>query len=325
MLDAKILKALRHHPGGHVSGEDICRLADVSRAAVWKHIEKLRSDGYEIEASPHLGYRLVRAPDSLIPDEIRWQLKAKILGREIIAYRAVDSTNDAAYRLAEQGSKEGLVVVSEEQHKGKGRHGRRWVSPAKGGIYLSCVLRPKMPPHEIPRITLLAAVAVAQSIREACGLEAMIKWPNDILVNGKKVCGILTEMKAEQDAITFVVIGIGINVTTPTRSLPPHASSLKQESPHAKAGELPTRPELARIVLEHLDAEYLTMRAEGFGRIIEAWKSLTDMLGSTVRVTLPNRVLQGQVYDIDADGSLMVRLESGIIEKVSAGDVERVR
>lgn len=326
MLDEKILNILRKHPETYVSGEELCKLADVSRAAIWKHIEKLREEGYEIEAVPHLGYKLSRSPDVLIPSEIKWHLKAKLLGREIVSYKKIDSTNDTAYSLAEKGVKEGMVIVAEEQAKGKGRHGRVWLSPAKGGIYMSCILRPQIAPNEIPKITLLVAVAVAQAIRKLSGLDAMIKWPNDILIDGRKLCGILTEMKAEQDRVDFVIVGIGVNVTTPARSLPKTASSIMEELAKAGVGDREvSRVELTRKILEEFEKYYMVLGKEGFGPIIDAWKSLTHMIGSRVRVMLQNRTFEGHAHSLDPDGCLVVRLDSGVLEKVSAGDVEMVR
>ncbi|MFA5146014.1 MAG: biotin--[acetyl-CoA-carboxylase] ligase [Candidatus Omnitrophota bacterium] len=325
MIDETILKILRTRREGYVSGEEICKLADVSRAAIWKHIEKLREEGYEIEASPHLGYRLVHAPDRLIPSEIQWNMKTRTLGRDIISYKKLDSTNDAAYEMAENNCRDGLVVIAEEQMKGKGRHGRHWTSPPKGGIYLSCVLRPDMPPEGIPRITLLAAVSLATSIRKVSGLEASIKWPNDILIHNKKVCGILTEMKAEQDNISFVVVGIGVNVNTAAKALPRGASSIREEMRAAGRDVAVSRVELTRNMLETLDSHYYLLRTKGFGPIIEEWKALSSMLGSRIRVVLHNRTFDGTAHDLDSDGSLVVRLDSGILEKVSSGDVEMVR
>jgi BirA family biotin operon repressor/biotin-[acetyl-CoA-carboxylase] ligase len=321
MLDEKILNALRSRPDDHVSSDELCRLACVSRAAIWKHIEKLREEGYDIEASPHLGYRLVGIPDSLIPAEIKWKLDTGILGKEIISYTKVDSTNDVAYSLAEKGAREGLVVLADEQVKGKGRLGRRWVSPPKGGIYLSVVLRPKIVPNEIPKITLVSAVAAALAMRELTGLEAMIKWPNDILINDKKVCGILTEMKAEQDSVGFVVVGIGVNVNTSAGILPKGASSLQAETPKRRAAEAISRVELARLILENLEKQYNIFKEEGFEPIAAEWKGLSAMLGSRVKVVLPNRTYEGQVRDLDGDGFLVIRRDTGILEKVSSGDI----
>lgn len=325
MLDEKILNVLRNRPDSHVSGEELCKYADISRSAIWKHMEKLREEGYDIEASPHLGYRLVGIPDRMIPAEIRWKLKTKIFAKSVISYKKVDSTNDVAYELAEKGISEGVVVIAEEQAAGKGRHGRRWVSPPRAGIYMSCVLRPKMAPNEIPKITLLSAVAVAKAVRSFTGLDAMIKWPNDILIDSKKVCGILTEMKAEQDRIDFVIVGIGINVNTQTKILPKGASSLKEElRASGKDGDV-TRVELVKKVLESLDEEYLRLKEKGFKPIIEEWKEMTAMLGSRVKVMLPNSTVEGQVHNVDPDGSLVLRLDSGILQKISSGDIVMVR
>ncbi len=325
MLDEKILSILRNNTESYVSGEELCKLSDVSRAAIWKHIEKFREEGYEIEASPHLGYKLISIPDRLIPGEVKWNLKTTVFGKEIISYKKVESTNDVAYALAEKGLREGAVVLAEEQTKGKGRHGRLWASPPAGGIYMSCVLRPRMAPNEIPKITLLAAVAVAKSVRDLTGLSAMIKWPNDILVNNRKVCGILTEMKAEQDRIDFVIIGIGINVNSPARLLPREASSLREELRRVKKEEEISRVELTKAVLVSLEEEYFRMSREGFRPIVDEWKRLSSMLGARVKVVLQNRTLEGQAHDIDPDGSFVVRLDSGMLEKVSSGDIIMMR
>lgn len=321
MLDEKILKVLREETDSYVSGEELCKSAGISRAAIWKHIEKLRGEGYEIEAFPHLGYKLLKIPDSLIPGEIKWNLGAKVIGREIISYKKIDSTNDSAYGLAEKGMKEGTVIIAEEQAHGKGRHGRKWMSPSGCGIYMSVILRPNMAPNEIPRITLLAAVCIAKSIREFTGLGAMIKWPNDILVNDKKVCGILTEMKAEQDRVNFIIVGMGINVNTDKKHLPKGSSSIKEELGRGSI----SRVELAKKVLENFEKEYNVLHKEGFKPIIDQWKSLSVMIGSRVKVSLANRSFEGQAYDIDPDGALVVRLESGVMERVSSGDVVLIR
>ncbi len=324
MLDEKILAILRNNTDTHVSGEELCKLSDISRAAIWKHIEKFREEGYEIEASPHLGYRLISIPDRLIPGEIKWGLGTKILGKTVISYKKVDSTNNVAYELAEKGLAEGAIIIAEEQEKGKGRHGRLWQSPPKGGIYMSCILRPKMVPNEISKITLLAAVAVAKAIRAATGLNAMIKWPNDILVNDDKVCGILTEMKAEQDEIAFVVIGIGVNVNTPSRGLPKGASSLREELPRDNKVEI-SRVELTKKILQMLEEEYMRLKREGFVHIIDEWKQMSSMIGSRVKVVTQNRTFEGLAHDIDPDGAFVVRLEEGILERVSSGDIIMVR
>ncbi len=324
MIDEKILSRLRGS-ADHVSGEELCRIADVSRAAIWKHVEGLREEGYGIEASPHIGYRLLNIPDRLIPAEIKWKLKTKILGRVVISYKKVGSTNTTAYELAEKGLKEGSVILSEEQEKGKGRHGRSWLSPSKSGIYLSVILRPQITPNEISKITLLAAVATARAIREATGLQAMIKWPNDILVNHRKVCGILTEMKAEQDGVDFIVIGIGINVNTPIKQLPKGASSIKEELSRRGADETVSRIDITKRLIEKLEEDYFILKKDGFRPIMDEWKHLTDMLGSRVKVVLQNRTFEGLAHDIDPDGALVIRRDAGTLERVSSGDIVMIR
>ena len=325
MLDEKILNILRHSRDFYVSGEELCKHAGISRAAIWKHVETLRQTGYEIEAVPHLGYKLISAPDALIPSEIKWKLRTKIFGREIISYKKVDSTNDIAYHLAEKGVKEGTVILAEEQSGGKGRHGRQWASPSRGGIYMSCILRPGIAPNEISRITLLAAVAVARAVREISSLDVSIKWPNDIMFDGKKLCGILTEMKAEQDRVDFIILGIGINVNTPAKQLPKGASSIRDELRRRGIKGAVLRADLTKNVLEKLEECYNLLGRKGFEPIIESWKSLSAMLGSRVKVVLPNRTFEGLAHDINTDGALIVRLDSGVLENVSSGDVVMIR
>jgi len=323
--DDGILDTLRDSGEIYVSGEELCKFAGISRAAIWKRIEKLRGEGYDIEASPHLGYRLAGIPEGLIPSEIKWKLKTRYLGKEIISYKKIDSTNTKAYELADQGLAEGTVIFADEQVNGKGRHGRSWQSSPGQGIYMSCILRPNMTPNEIPKITLMAAVAVAKAIRERTGLDAMIKWPNDILINGRKVCGILTEMKAEQDRVDFIIIGIGVNVNSKAKDLPRGGSSLKEESRALKrAGDI-SRVHLAKKILEAIEEYYNILKNKGSGPIIEEWKELSAMLGSRVKVVLSNKTFEADVHNIDPDGALVVRLDSGVHEKISSGDVVMVR
>lgn len=325
MHDEKILKILRSNTETHTSSDELCKVTGISRAAVWKHVEDLRKEGYDIEASPHLGYKLVKIPDSLIPGEILWKLKTKIIGKAILSYKKIDSTNDSAYALAEKGIAEGTVVIAEEQTKGKGRHGRSWESPPKSGVYMSCIIRPLLAPNEIARITLLAAVAVAKAVRRFTGLEAMIKWPNDILINGRKVCGILTEMKAEQDSVGFIILGIGVNINTPISCLPKGGSSLKEELHRSGKNEDLSRVEFVKKMLESLEEEYSRLRIKGFKPIIDEYRSMSALPGSKIKVLLRNRTIEGEAHDIDSDGSLMVRLDSGVLEKVSSGDVVMLR
>ena len=182
-----------------------------------------------------------------------------------------------------------------------------------------------MTPNEIPKITLIAAVAVARAIRDLTGLDAMIKWPNDILINGKKVCGILTEMKAEQDRIDFIILGIGVNVNAKTADLPKGGSSLREESGTSGKAAGFSRVDLARRMLQTIEQYYNILKKHGSGSIIEEWKELSSMIGSRIRVTLHNRAFEASAHNIDPDGALIVRLDSGVLEKISSGDVVTVR
>ena len=314
-MDEKILRIFGRHEDIFVSGEEISKGLGVSRASVWKHIESLRRLGYGIDAVPHLGYKLVARPDRLIPEEIKNGLRTKLLGRNVLAYESLDSTNNTAYELAEKGAKEGTIVVAERQKKGKGRQGRHWVSP-KGGIYLSCILKPEIGPVEVAKITLVAAVAVCRSIRDVTGLSSMIKWPNDILINKKKVCGILTEMKAEQDKVDFVILGIGVNAAVPADNLPKGAASLFKES-----GNEFTKVGLAKSILESLERHIALFKENGFSGIREEWRDYSATLGHHVRIHCHDEKIEGQALDVDKDGALVVRLDSGIQRRILSGDV----
>jgi BirA family biotin operon repressor/biotin-[acetyl-CoA-carboxylase] ligase len=318
-MKQKILRYIRKS-NTYISGEELSRILDISRAAIWKYVQELRQDGYEIEAVPHLGYRLTGLPDRLLPEEIRFGLDTKIIGKNIYYYETVNSTMDIAFNLALSSSLDGIVVCSEAQQRGRGRLGRSWISPKSKGIYLSIVLRPSFSPNETPKLTLLAAVAVAEAIRQAAGIICQIKWPNDILVNGKKVGGILTELNAEMDRVKFVILGIGINVNTKKTSLPSGATSLKEEK-----GDAISRLELTKNLLRQIDSFYSLFQKEGFIPIVEQWRVLSSTLGKRVKVSYQNRSIEGEALDIDKDGSLLIRNDLGFIEKIYAGDLVKLR
>jgi len=314
-IDDKILHIFKKYGDAYASGEDISRELGVSRTSIWKHIETLRNLGYEIDASPHLGYKLVGRPDRLIPEELKNNLRTKFLGKNILSYASLDSTNDTAYKLAEDGAKEGTVVIAEKQKKGKGRQGRTWISP-KGGIYLSCIIRPDIEPREVAKITLVSALAVCISIRKAANVPAMIKWPNDIIIDGKKVCGILTEMKAEQDKVDFLIVGIGINVDNPASLLPKGATTLLEESDNSIS-----KVELAKGILENLEHYIGIFKKEGFKVIRDEWRDLSETIGRHVKVQCHEGKIEGQALDVDADGALVIRLDSGFHKRILSGDV----
>jgi len=313
-----IIALMRGSAETFVSGEAMSRTLGVSRACVWKYIKKIREEGFDIEAVPHKGYRISSEPDKLYGYSLAAGLGTRVLGKgRICYYEETESTNDRAYVLAEGGGAEGLLVVSESQSRGKGRMGRKWVSPAGGGVYLSLILRPHIEVSRVPAITLVIALSVIKAIERTSGLAGRVKWPNDVLVNGKKVCGILTEMKAQPDMVEFLIAGIGLNVNTPSSKLPPGAGSLRAEG----AGRV-DRAELTRNFLEAFEEDYDVFRAEGFSpAVAEKCRAVSAVLGKRIKVVAANSSFEGMAEEIDADGALVVRAAGGKRRKVFSGDV----
>ena len=319
-MEERIIEIFRKSKTDFVSGEDISETLKVSRAAIWKHIEKLREMGYEFDAVPHLGYRLNKSPDKLYPFEICPQLKTGIIGKKIFYYDNLDSTNTTAYELAHKIKEEGFIVLAEKQNKGKGRMSRHWSSPRGGGIYMSVVLRPGITPFQAPTITLMAAVSLAQAIRSTTTARASIKWPNDIIAENKKIAGILTEMEAGPDRVKFIVLGIGINVNTKLSELPQTASSIAHI-----AGNAVSRQALLIDLIDKLEHNYKIISRLGFSEIRLQWKNLSATLGKRVRASCMHRTIEGTAVDIDSDGALKIRLDNGFHEKVFSGDLAVLR
>ncbi len=319
-MDEKILNIFRKAPGHYISGEEISQKLGISRAAIWKHIEKLRQRGYDFVAVPHLGYRLSTVPDRLFPEEIKFGLNTKIIGKRIVYYDIIDSTNAKCYELAEKNYPQGTTVVAEGQTKGKGRLSRPWISPRYKGIYFSIILKPDILPMQVPKITLLVAVSAVSAIRKLAQLQTLIRWPNDVLINGRKVCGILTEMNAEVDRVNFIILGIGINVTSNRSSLPKGATSLFAEGARGIS-----RCQLLRELLMDLESNYLSFKREGFAPIVQEWRNFSAILGNRVKIISHSEKLEGQATGIDSDGALIIRLDNGFQEKILAGDVELLR
>lgn len=319
MLRSDILSVLRDKTGIFVSGEDLGRQFNVSRTAVGKQIQKLRIEGYDIESTVSQGHRLRKLPDLLRPEEVCPRLTTKSFGCELHYFSHIGSTNDEAKKLAVAGCPEGALVITEEQAGGRGRLSRGWFSPKAKGIWFSIVLRPPFPPQEAPKCTLMAAVAVNRAIRDITGVPCGIKWPNDIMCNGRKLVGILTEMSAEMDAINHVVIGMGVNVNIPEEDFPTElrdvATSLLLET-----GVPVARMDLFVRILERLEELYMEVRNTGFTAVLDAWRQASITLGQQVQVIGTDRNFFGQAIDIDIDGALLVSTQSGM-ERVLAGDV----
>jgi BirA family biotin operon repressor/biotin-[acetyl-CoA-carboxylase] ligase len=299
-----------------VSGEELSRGLGVTRSAVWKHVESLRAAGYAIAAAPHRGYRFGAAPDRLLPDEIRARLGTRLLGREILSFETVDSTNRVALELGARGSPEGAVVFAEEQTRGRGRLGRTWSSPKGKGLTFSVLLRPVLAIQEVPRLTLTAAVSVAEALREEAGVRAEIRWPNDVLVSGRKICGILTEMNAEPDRVLFVVVGIGLNVNARPEDLPEGAASLLGET-----GRAWDRCALAAEVLGRLETHYGQLVSGRFADLAARWESYSGLTGRRVAASTLRGSVEGEALGIDEEGALWIREDTGLRTKVLSGDV----
>lgn len=316
-----ILEKLLARKGEHVSGEELAHELAVSRAAIWKHIQTLRAEGYMIESSTNLGYSLASTPDLLTPTAIKAGLKTQIIGKNIQYFKETESTNIIAREIA--GSvEEGTVVIAESQTGGRGRMGRKWISP-EGGIWLSIIVKPKIQPLYASRITFLAGVSVAKTIR-SYGLQAKIKWPNDVLINGKKVCGILTEIEAEIDLIDFCVVGIGIDANVDTESFPDEAketsTSLKKE-----LGSGINRVEFVQKLLEEFESLYLKFQKDGFSPILEEWRNMSATIGEWVKITTQARTIYGEAIGVDSEGALVLETGEGKLEKVVAGNCEHLR
>ena len=319
MTRSAILEMLRSHTGQFVSGEELGKKLNISRTAVSKQIQKLRQEGYDVESTASQGHRLLRLPDLLRPEEVCPRLRTQIMGSEIYYFSEVGSTNDEAKKRAVAGCSEGALVITETQLGGRGRLARGWFSPVAKGIWFSVVLRPPFPPQEAPKCTLMAAVALNRAIRDVTGISCGIKWPNDILCNGRKLVGILTEMSAEMDAINHIVIGMGINVNIDAAEIPPELREIAT-SISIETGKATSRIDLFARVLERLEELYLVVKAEGFASVLEAWRQESITLGRLVNVVAPDKSFVGRAVDIDGDGALLVETEHGM-ERVLAGDV----
>jgi BirA family biotin operon repressor/biotin-[acetyl-CoA-carboxylase] ligase len=326
-LKYDILKRLKEAAPGFVSGGELGLLNGVSRTAVWKHIKALRQEGYFIEASPRKGYRLLPSEERLNSFEIADRLGTSLIGRETRYIAKIDSTNEYAKKLAAEGCPDGLAIIAGQQTKGKGRLGRKWFSPADSGIYISFVLRPPVAPAEAQILTLAAAVAVASAIRLSTGIRVGIKWPNDLVIDGKKVCGILMEMSSESDRVNHVVIGVGINYSQDagefTEDLSDRAISLKMAvDGRMKDGiVLPSKLALIRAVLKELDNVVKLVLDGSYETILDTWREYSVTLGREVRFVARGMEYTGRASGIAADGRLLVDCDDGVRRELFTGEV----
>ncbi|MCD4704348.1 MAG: biotin--[acetyl-CoA-carboxylase] ligase [Methanosarcinaceae archaeon] len=312
---AGIIRSLRDAGEKAVSGEELGKTIGTSRTMVWKYVKMLQDEGYVIESSPGTGYVLRSIPDKLYAEIIRIGLDTDVIGHEIHYFDEVDSTNNVAKEMG-HNAPEGTIVISEIQTSGRGRKGHQWVSPY-GGIWLSIILKPTISPRHASRMTLVAGIAVVNAMKKL-GVTASLKWPNDVLVKGKKICGILTEMDAEPEHIDFVVVGIGINANinpdAMNEELRKTSTSLSIE-----LGKRIDRADFVQSILYELEQEYTKLSTQSFSFILEEWMSKSDTIGRRVRVITPQKTIEGNVTGITADGALVLEKGDGTSEEIIAG------
>lgn len=312
-LKETILNNLKARPGEYIPGNELAGNLTPTRAAIWKQVQRLRREGYRISARPRLGYRLDGLPDRLdllLPSKDRlWCLST------------VDSTNAAARRLAEEGAPGGTVVIAEEQTRGRGRRNRSWSSDPGKGIWFSLLLRPEnICPSLCAPLALVAAVSLARTLRVETGLPVKVKWPNDLLLKEKKVCGILTELKGEPDRVDYLILGAGLNVNHQVKDFPPSLRE-KAGSLYLAGGRFIARAELFLSLQRKLLEDCHTFFEQGFALFLPLWREYSSSLGHEVTVIRSNKIVEGKALDLDRSGALLLKDKEGKIHRMSYGEI----
>jgi BirA family biotin operon repressor/biotin-[acetyl-CoA-carboxylase] ligase len=320
MNNTALLQLFELHPGEYVSGESISQKLGVSRTAIWKQIRKLEAAGYRFEASRRLGYRLIDIPDILSADELASRLKSNVFGKKVQLFESVESTQNIARSAAEDGAPEGTLVIAEQQLNGRGRMGREWVSPRGKGVWMSMVLRPSLPIQFAPQLTLLTAVALCRSLKRITALPIGIKWPNDLLIDGKKISGILLESAAEDERLTFVIAGIGISVNLEEDDYP--AELLEKATSLRMAGNKKIdRIDVITDFLMEWEQLYFLYQEQGFSPIVTIWEALSFSLGKPARLITPQGDLVGVPIGLDESGAIRIQLADGSIKPVFSAEM----
>lgn len=315
---AEVLQLLRDSRE-YVSGQQICELLGISRTAVWKIINRLKEEGYEIEAVPNKGYHLAGAPDVLSLSELQSRIQTKMAGKYLLYFDVTGSTNIEAKKQAENGAPEGLLVVADKQEAGRGRRGRSWESPSGTNIFMTILLRPSFAPEKASMTTLVMALSTAQAIHDASGLQAEIKWPNDIVIHKKKVVGILTELAIETDYIQYLVCGVGINVNQ--AELPENIKNTAT-SLYLESNQKMNRAGLIQKVMEHFEENYaIFCQREDMSGLLDDYNKLLVNKEAQVRVLDPLGEYDGISHGINEKGELLVEKKNGCVENVFAGEV----
>ncbi|MEW9698954.1 biotin--[acetyl-CoA-carboxylase] ligase [Paenibacillus sp. SI8] len=320
-MNERILQLFEENPNAYVSGEEISRRLNVSRTAIWKHIEALRQAGYAFEAAPRKGYRLLAKPDTWNVAELLGGLRTKVLGQKLHVYGEVDSTQTIAHALVASGAAEGTLVLAEAQTAGRGRMGRKWHSPSGKGIWMSLVLTPRIPVFFMPQLTLLCAVALCRSIQKVVKVDIGIKWPNDLLIGGKKVSGILLESSGEDERLKYVVAGIGISANLKLDDYPEELRSVATSLAIASGGDI-SRETLVQVFLSEFEELYTLYLEKGFAPIRLLWEALSVTLHRPIRTHTPSGIVEGIADSLDDSGALTVITGTGDKVKIYSGDIE---
>ncbi|MGB9937929.1 MAG: biotin--[acetyl-CoA-carboxylase] ligase [Methanobacterium sp.] len=318
----KVLETLYEKKGEYIHINEISLELEIPESSVREHIKSLLNEGYTIECSPQNEVLLKEELTLILPHKLKNTLNTSYIGKEIHYFREVDSTNEVAKRLAQEGAPEGTVVIAERQQKGRGRRGKQWVSPI-GGAWMSLILRPDTLPMNAPQLTFTAGVAAAKTIKDEYGLKVGIKWPNDILIDNKKVCGILTEISTGKDSIDYIIAGIGIDANVDLDSLPPelrkHTTSLKTELD----GEI-SRMILVRKFLENFESIYNEFNQGNFQEILKKWRKYSKTIGSNVEIRKGTEIIRGEAVGVNREGALILELKDGSLKKIISGECRHV-
>lgn len=319
-MKEEIIKLLKENENNFISGEKISERLGITRAGIWKYMKAIKENGYEIESVSRRGYKLISSPDLLTIDEIKPNLNTKYIGKKVVYFDSIDSTNNEAKKLANLGEEEGTVVISEEQKMGRGRLGRHWISPKYKGIWMSLILRPDINPIHVSKVTQVAAASVCKALLEM-DIEALIKWPNDIVLNGKKVCGILTEMSGELNRVNYVIVGLGINVNIELEEFEEDvkkiATSLKVErKQHIE------RKKLVARILNNFEELYEEFTAnESIDKSIKICREYSALIGKEVKVIERGDETVCKAVGLSGEGKLIVEHKDGRIEEIISGEI----
>lgn len=316
----KLIKLLAEDESNYVSGQQLSKELQISRAAIWKHMKKLEEDGYKIEGKTNKGYKIIEYPAKTSENTIQWGLQTKWLGQKIIHKSSLTSTQHLAHQLARENAPHGTIVIADEQTEGKGRMNRPWHSSKNKGIWMSIILRPEILPYLAPQMTLLTATVVAE-VLDKQGIKPQIKWPNDLLINQKKTAGILTEMQAEQDQIQYIVIGLGMNVNHSSEEIPvelrERATSLYLEDKRERSIK-----DLIQQILLKFESAYDHYIVNGFPEVKKNWESYGYKIGQEIKINTMKKSWFAKFNGIAEDGALLIENDEGEIKKMYSAEIE---